>query len=227
MASNKSQNKSKVLKTEPLDQKDAKWVTLSKITYSDPEGVERTWESAERLTRPKGCDIDAVGIAAILQDPSKPYDEPRIVLQKQWRAPVNAVCIEVPAGLMDAGESAEECALRELKEETGYIGEVVKDRDFAVSPVMFSDPGFCTTNLRMIHMTIDMSLPANKNPTPHLEPSEFIETFSVQLRHLWDACRKFEETGHAIDARVGTIAEGVEMAKRWGVGRAPRKEDYE
>jgi ADP-ribose pyrophosphatase len=102
-------------------------LTFSRITYTDPNGTERTWESGERLTRPKGSDIDGVGVAAILQDPAKPDDEPRIVLQKQWRPPVNATVIEVPAGLMDPDESAETCAIRELKEETGYIGELVPD----------------------------------------------------------------------------------------------------
>lgn len=38
---------------------------------------------------------------------------------------------------MDAGESAEQCAVRELKEETGYVGTVVGD-GFGVSPVMFN-----------------------------------------------------------------------------------------
>lgn len=28
----------------------------------------------------------------------------------------------MPAGLIDEGESVEECALRELKEETGFVG---------------------------------------------------------------------------------------------------------
>ena len=46
---------------------------------------------------------------------------PEIILQKQFRPPVCKVTIEVPAGLVDAGESAEEAAVRELKEETGYI----------------------------------------------------------------------------------------------------------
>ena len=48
------------------------------------------------------------------------------MLQKQFRPPVGKVCIEIPAGLLDAGESPEECAVRELKEETGYVGEAVK-----------------------------------------------------------------------------------------------------
>ena len=149
-----STNPSKVLKTEPLvsrpnpisnlthsplpqDHKDAKWATLVSITFRDPEGTERLWESAERLTRPKGCDIDAIGVAAILNDPAKPNETPRIVLQKQWRAPADAVVIEIPAGLMDPGETPEACALRELREETGYVGSVMEG-SFGVSPVMFN-----------------------------------------------------------------------------------------
>ncbi|KNG46220.1 adp-ribose pyrophosphatase [Stemphylium lycopersici] len=205
-SANKIFGKSHVIKTEPLENKDAKWATLIKTTYTDPEGVERTWESGERLTRPKGTDIDGVGVAAILQDPAKPNDEPRIILQKQWRPPVNATVIEVPAGLMDPNESPETCAIRELKEETGYIGELVKDQSFQVSPVMFNDPGFCNTNLRMIHVTVDLSRPENQNPQPELEENEFIETFSVPLKDLWDECIRFEKEGYAIDARLFTIA---------------------
>lgn len=103
-------------------------LTSCRTTYTDPKGVERTWESGERLTRPQGTDIDGVGVAAILNDPAKPDDDPRIVLQKQWRPPVNATVIEIPAGLMDPDESPEECALRELREETGYVGELVADQ---------------------------------------------------------------------------------------------------
>ncbi|KAF2845523.1 hypothetical protein T440DRAFT_543907 [Plenodomus tracheiphilus IPT5] len=188
---------------------------LRLTTYSDPKGVERTWEHGERLTRPKGCDIDGVGVAAILQDPNHPQSEPRIVLQKQWRPPVNATVIEVPAGLMDPGETPEECAIRELKEETGYVGAVVSDRTFQITPIMFNDPGFCNTNLRMIHVTVDLSRPENKTPQAELEENEFIETFSVPLKDLWGECIKFEQQGYAIDARVGTLAEGIEFAKRW------------
>ena len=67
----------------------------------------------------------------------------------------------------------------------------------------------------MIHVTVDMSNPENQNPQPELEDNEFIETFSVPLKDLWDECKRFEREGFAIDARVGTLAEGIEFAKRW------------
>jgi ADP-ribose pyrophosphatase len=87
-----------------------------------------------RQTRPVNSDIDGVGITAILQPPTGP---PLILLQKQFRPPVDKVCIEIPAGLIDEGETAEECALRELKEETGYVGKVVSG-SFGVGPVIFN-----------------------------------------------------------------------------------------
>lgn len=49
-----------------------------------------------------------------------------MLLQKQYRAPLDKVTIEVPAGLLDEGETAEECAVRELREETGYVGVAEK-----------------------------------------------------------------------------------------------------
>jgi ADP-ribose pyrophosphatase len=113
-------------------------LTAYRTTYTDPEGTERTWESAERLTRPQGTDIDGVGVAAILQDPANPDAQPRILLQKQYRPPIDQTVIEVPAGLMDPNETPETCAVRELKEETGYVGEVIKDKSFDVTPVMFN-----------------------------------------------------------------------------------------
>lgn len=125
--------------------KDARWTKLVFITYKDPTGKERTWESAERSVSassipsyedpdkntdpPQRFPIDGVGIVAILQKPSGP----ELVLQKQFRPPINKVVIEVPAGLVDAGEGAAASAVRELKEETGYVGVATE-----ISPVMFN-----------------------------------------------------------------------------------------
>lgn len=67
----------------------------------------------------------------------------------------------------------------------------------------------------MVHVTIDMSLPANQNLKPELEESEFIEVFYVPLAKLWDECKRLEAEGYAIDARVGTLAEGIALAKQF------------
>lgn len=78
-----------------------------------------------------------------------------------------------------------------------------------------ADPGFCNTNLKMVHATIDLADPANQNPKPELEDGEFIETFTVPLTNLWSTIAKFAHDGYAIDTQVGTLAEGIEVSKRW------------
>ncbi|KAH8879336.1 hypothetical protein GQ53DRAFT_756065 [Thozetella sp. PMI_491] len=196
---------SHVVSTEPLLETEAVWTKLVKKTYKDPNGVTRTWESAERRTRPKSCDIDGVGIVAILEKETGP----EIVLQKQYRPPLDKIVIEIPAGLIDEGETAEQAAIRELKEETGYVGEILE-----VSPIMFNDPGFCNTNLKMVHVSVDMSLPANQDLKPELEENEFIEVFHLRLTDLWVELEKLEAEGYAIDARLGNLAEGIEFAKK-------------
>src|SRR6056297_411273 len=42
-------------------------------------------------------------------------------LVEQYRKPIEKVLLEVPAGKLDIGETPNSCALRELKEETGFI----------------------------------------------------------------------------------------------------------
>lgn len=50
-------------------------------------------------------------------------DAEKIVLIKQYRYPINRWIYELPAGLIDEGETAEQAAVREMKEETGLIFE--------------------------------------------------------------------------------------------------------
>jgi ADP-ribose pyrophosphatase len=66
----------------------------------------------------------------------------------------------------------------------------------------------------MVHVRVDMALPENQNPKPELEDNEFIECFSIPMASLFAETQRLEQEGYAIDARVGTLAEGIELAKK-------------
>lgn len=69
----------------------------------------------------------------------------------------------------------------------------------------------------MVTVDVDMTLPENQAPKPHLEDNEFIDVFTVPLGELYAACQRLEREGFAIDARVGTLAQGMEVARRVGL----------
>ena len=67
----------------------------------------------------------------------------------------------------------------------------------------------------MMFVEVDMADPRNQDPKPELEESEYIETFTLPLDNLWNELSELDKQGFGIDARVATLAQGMEMAKRW------------
>ena len=61
----------------------------------------------------------------------------KIVMVKQYRKPVEDFLWEIPAGKLEKDELPEDCARRELEEETGYQSELV---EHLLS--FFTSPGF-------------------------------------------------------------------------------------
>ena len=77
--------------------------------------VRGIWEYSERT--------HAGGLAAIIIAVTP---EDRVLFVEQFRVPLQARTIEMPAGLVgdvDAGESIEQSAIRELEEETGWTAD--------------------------------------------------------------------------------------------------------
>lgn len=125
---------------------EGKWIELRKVDWTDEDGKERVWEMAARKTTAK-AGIDAVAIAAILR---RPKDTPLIPIILQFRPPIENVCVEFPAGLIDQGEKPEQSAIRELYEETGYGGKAFEGRIkvLEVGSTIVSDPGTSASRVR-------------------------------------------------------------------------------
>ncbi|KAF2995611.1 hypothetical protein E8E14_002281 [Neopestalotiopsis sp. 37M] len=203
------QQQPRVISTEPLDTKDSKWLKLVRINYEDAHGKSRIWEAMKRPTRPKSSAVDAIQILAILDKPTGP----EVLLEKQFRPPTGKVVVEFPAGMVDEGETPEQAAIRELREETGYVGEVIEEE--GGRPVHWNGPASSSSCVYMIRMKIDLNREENRSPKPQLEEGEIIDTFSVPLKDLYSQVRALSAEGFAIDGKVGSFAEALQTASMW------------
>ena len=77
-------------------------------------------------------------------------DENKIIFVKQYRYPFDKFMIELPAGKLEASEDPSVCALRELKEETGYSTDNL-DKLGTIA----TTPGFCT---ELLHIYLAQNL---------------------------------------------------------------------
>ncbi len=75
--------------------------------------------NGRETTRELVLHCDACGMVAV-------DDEGMIILVRQYRYPVGLEMPEIPAGLVEPGETPEACALRELEEETSYKAEHIE-----------------------------------------------------------------------------------------------------
>lgn len=142
-----------------------RWMRLETLSYhvpadsSNSDGGESKclkWDRAVRTTKQSEDSIDAVVILAILKnDPNDPSKD-EVVCVKQFRPPVDAYTIELPAGLIDANEDPAVAAAREFTEETGYIGKVIQ-----VLPASYLSPGLTNESASMVKIEVDMSMKQN------------------------------------------------------------------
>jgi len=192
-------------KISELPSSEAKWVEFKKINWTDQTGRQRVWEAASRKTR-GSAGVDAVAIVPILRHPSRPVST---VILLQYRPPVAATCVELPAGLVDASESPEDAAVRELMEETGYEGKVL-----SVSPTIVSDPGLTTANMQLAVVEVQLK-EGDEEPEQHLDDGEHIQRVVVPLEELYDRLIEYsKQDGVLVDARLFHWASGIHFAKQ-------------
>lgn len=166
------------------------WINKYLLHYTLPDGRPYTYEGVSRkgperygaalaaLGAGEAPVPDAVCIVPMLSDGS-------VLLEREFRYPLNSWCISLPAGLIDAGESMEEAVARELYEETGY-----RLRTDVTRPVhLLPQPGFSSTGLaeENVHVVFAQVEPAGAAAP---ESAELIEPFVLpraEIRAFLDA----------------------------------------
>jgi ADP-ribose pyrophosphatase len=113
-------------------------------------------------------------------------DRDHVCLLKNYRYTVDRTLWEVPAGTIDAGESPDETAPRELTEETGYVaGRITRLADWLVSPGVMTERMY-------LYLCEDL----RPGPTSH-QPDERLEPVIVP----WAEAVSMVEDGRIEDAK--------------------------
>lgn len=113
--------------------------------------------------------------------------DPDVVLIRQYRYVTNGYLYEIPAGRLDPDESPEECAERELREETGYSA-----RRLRRLTTIYTTPGFTD---EQIHIFVAQDLSGG---VASREPDEFMELHPIPLSRAVAMVR----SGDILDAKT-------------------------
>lgn len=140
------------------------------------------------------------------------------MLIANYRPPIDKFCLEFPAGIIDPGETPEQSALRELKEETGYsASKIIKE---IPQVQLYTDPWKSQSHNAMFMVEIDGTTPENQNPKQSLETNEAITVYLLDLEIenseilLCSQIKALaEKHGFAITSSVWLFALGHDMKK--------------
>lgn len=111
------------------------------------------------------------GAAAVLALP----DDRTVLLVRQYRYPVDRVCVELPAGKLDPGETPLTAAGRELAEETGYSAADWQSLGLLHPTFAYSD--------EVIHLFLARDLTRG---TPCQDADESLEVFEAPLAEAFE-----------------------------------------
>src|SRR4051812_35503416 len=101
-----------------------KWLKFKVVEYLTQNGSTNAYEYIERTTSKGG--LDGTYIVGILRFP-KTGQQPKLILEANFRPPVQKYVLEFPAGLTETEDDCLGDAVRELQEETGFTASKVLD----------------------------------------------------------------------------------------------------
>jgi ADP-ribose pyrophosphatase len=120
------------------------------------------------------------------------FDDGSILLERQFRYPLNHVFIEYPAGKIDPNEDPLECAKRELQEETGYTAREWQFVCTIHNAIAYSDE----------HLDIFLARGLTAGESK-LDEGEFLETFKATVPEMLEWIREGKVTD--VKTVIGTF----------------------
>jgi 8-oxo-dGTP pyrophosphatase MutT (NUDIX family) len=169
---------------------EGKFLRFVLTTYIDSSGVQRDWESFER--------VNCEGIVVIVPL----TDENQILLTKQFRPPVHGYVIEFPAGLNDKGDTLEDAARRELLEETGYNAK----------ELIFLSDGPMSSGASGEILTAYLARGLDYKGIHGRDETEDIEIIKVPISELDTRLSELRSEGIYIDLKIYGL---IELAKKF------------
>jgi ADP-ribose pyrophosphatase len=110
-------------------------------------------------------------------------DDGSVLLERQFRYPLDRVFIELPAGKIDPGEEPLACARRELQEETGYTASDWQFLCTIHNAIAYSD--------EHLDLYLARGLTAGQAQLDH---GEFLETFTATVPEMLEMVRRGQIT---------------------------------
>ena len=114
-------------------------------------------------------------------------EEGSVYMVRQYRYPVGAPVLEIPAGKIDHKDGHLSTAVRELSEETGFTADTFVDLG-----CFFTSPGYSD---EIIHVYLATGLHAGKS---HLDDGEFLNVEKIPFETLLELAMD----GSIIDAKT-------------------------
>ena len=149
------------------------FITLNRDVVRFPDGTTAEMDIARHP-----------GASAVVPFMSGPMgDEPQILMLRQYRYAAGGYLYEIPAGRLDEGETPMECAVRELKEETGCTAGHIEPMTSILTTPGFTD--------EVIHLFMATGLTHGE---PNREADEFVELVIMRLSEALERISRGEIT---------------------------------
>ena len=148
----------KLLQSKPVFE--SKFLSVFENDYELPDGTEG--KGYYHLSRPHYVLIVAIDT------------NNQLVVERNYRRGVDDFVYELPAGWIDEGESPQQAAERELKEETGYTGEV------KILGELYTQPAFCSMKAFVGFARIDSA----QKGAQKLESDEHIDCELIPIEKI-------------------------------------------